>query len=370
MNRINTFSDRTSYLSREEILNPFLVLEKVFKKYSTCEPIVDDLWELITHGHRKGYWTTYSSPKVLYLKYIQLVRIFEASLLISKIRPNYLDFEANERDYKNPDTIDKSKKSSTNIIQDAYKNLNIDNYYRGLASLKFDLSNLLYDGFQPTCHRYTVYIKETTYDLYTVGNKIISSLFLVYQLERGLQLTPNDTKRLQAYECNASDSNTNQFAYSESFTEIVSEEKKEFEYKPTINYLNKVAQLLLHEKEVYNPGNILHYFDELMFFLEGFWLHYEKLKTKQKNKKWDIPRELLDEVKYIPKDRLINPLSYLHELLEAKSLVEWRNELEEWKLEILGNEYFRDDYYRQITHLLFCLSELVGLMKHRPYKLF
>ncbi|WGQ15441.1 hypothetical protein [Sphingobacterium faecium] len=180
MNRINTFSDRTSYLSREEILNPFLVLEKVFKKHSTCEPIVDDLWELITHGHRKGYWTTYSSPKVLYLKYIQLVRIFEASLLISKIRPNYLNFEANERDYKNPDTIDKSKNSTTSIIQDAYKNLNIDNYYRGLASLKFDLSNLLYDGFHPTCHRYTVYIKETTYDLYAVGSKLISSLFLVY----------------------------------------------------------------------------------------------------------------------------------------------------------------------------------------------
>lgn len=368
MNRIDSFNERTSYLSREEVVNPFLVLEQIFDRHSTCEPIVDNLWELITHAHRKGYWTNYESPKVLYLKCIQLVRGFEASFLISKIRPNYLDFRTNESMYCNPCIAGKSKINSTNFIQDAYRDLSIDNYYRGLSSLKFSLYNMLYEGFDPTCHRYIVHIKEATYDLYAVGSKIISSLFLVYQQERGLKLTPNDIKRLQVYECNGNDSNKNQFFYEETFIEVALHEKKEFEYIPTIKYLNKVAHLLIFEKEFYNPGNILHYFDELMFLLESFRLHHEKLKVKQKNRKWDIPQELLNELKYIPKDRFRNPLSYVHELFIEKPLVEWRNELENWKLSILGNEYFRDDHYRTITHLLFCLSELVGLMEYRPYK--
>lgn len=93
MHHVEYENNYITLLTEQEILNPYLVLEKLFVDFSSAEALQDEIFEILTIAIRRNYWLTYDSPLVLYKKYKKLVRLFEAGWLISKIRPVSCELE-------------------------------------------------------------------------------------------------------------------------------------------------------------------------------------------------------------------------------------------------------------------------------------
>lgn len=367
MNRIDSRVDKVSFLTQKEILNPFSVLEEVFGDYATCEQVQDDLWDLVTIAFRRNYWTNYDSPKELYEKCLRLCRLIDAGFLISKIRPHYFD----EHKMREQHDFVVPNKGNSNLDQCderlvAYDNLKNFLIKNRLGSIRFDLSYFLYFGFEPVRFRYTDRIGDSGYRLSKGFAEVISNLFAIYRSEGKLKITDRDKIRLQVFENQGIDLERPQFLYEEGYFDEDLEEPVVFQLDVVVDYLNNLSVRSHRDISKYNPGNVLHYFNELLFLLESFWRYYTSLKVKWRERHWSLPEESIREIKYLSKDCLENPLRYLIGKFEVKSLVQWRAHLEEWKVKVLGGEFFNADRYQEASELLLCISELASIMEYEP----
>ncbi|MBC9798607.1 hypothetical protein [Sinomicrobium weinanense] len=367
MDRIQFRNAKLSFLKKKEILNPFIVLKETFKKYASCEPVQDEFWELVTVAFRKNYWMRYQSPKVIYLKYLKMVRLYEAAFLIAKIRPSYMvkhhavienrHFEVKPGSLSFPKAVTSLEGAYTELL------LLIDKIRAG--SIRFDLMNLLYHGLEPTVYKYTDLLSEAVYDAYRNFSSLILSLFTIYQSGRNLKLTKSDKKILRKSADEALDSDRPQFLYHYPFVGVY-EDYTASDLYHALNYLGKISSCTSYWNRNGNPGNVVYYFDELLFLLEAFWDYSRKIKPKARKAEWKIPEQTIANIRYLPTDQLKSPISYLDKEIKSKPLHIWRHQLESWKLDALGGIRFNPSKYDELRKLLFSLAEFASLLEYDP----
>lgn len=370
MDRMIFRNSKLSFLTKKEILNPFVVLKKAFKKEATCEAVQDELWELVSTAFRKNYWMTFRSPKVVYLKFLKIVRLCEAAILISKIRPNYSLKNSHLRNTGLYQPAERRKESFPTIVSpaDAYHAVAFHLCSMRSGGAKFDFFNFLYHGLASLSFQYTDLLEECAYDTYRRTSELISALFTIYHAERGSELTKSDKQKLKKLVKDALDSNRPRFHYQNDFANVY-EEYSASDLFNALDYLNSTSFDTMFWQRNDNPGTVLFYFDELLFLLEAFWSYSMRLKPKWKEIAWNLPGEVIINIKYLPKEALKHPISFLDKKFVDKPLSAWQTELEAWKLEILEGNHYRSHRYKELTSFLFCLAELASLLEYDPKRL-
>lgn len=370
MDKIRFRNSKLSFLTKEEILNPFLVLNNIFKKYSTCEPVQDELWELVSTAFRKNYWMTFRSPKVVYLKFLKVLRLYEVAILISKIWPNYTLKHRCLRKTGLSQPAERRQESFPTISSaaEAYHAIVFHVSSMRSGGVKFDFYNFLYHGLESSSFQYTDLLEECVYDTYRRASELIFALFTIYHAERDLELTKSDKQKLNKFVKNALDSNRPRFLYQNDFVNVY-EEYSASDLFNVLDYLSSTSFDTMFWQRNGNPGNVLFYFDEILFLLETFWSYSRQLKPKWKETAWNLPDKVVKNIKYLPKEALKYPISFLDEKFVGKPLSAWQTELETWKLEILEGNSYSSHKYKELTNFLFCLTELAGLFEYEPKRL-
>ncbi|WP_148044276.1 hypothetical protein [Sinomicrobium pectinilyticum] len=309
----------------------------------------------------------YKSPKVIYLKYLKMVCLYEAAFLIAKIRPSYVvkhhaiienrHFQVKPGSLSSPKAVTSLEGAYTELLQLIGK-MRAD-------SIRFDLSNLLYHGLEPTVYKYTDLLSEAVYDAYRNFSSLVLSLFTIYQSERNLKLTKGDKKILGKSLGEALDSDHPQFVYYYPFVGVYEDYTASNLYD-ALNYLGRISSSTSYWNRNGNPGNVVYYFDELLFLLESFWVYSREIKPKAKKAKWKIPEQTILNIKYLPTDQLKFPVCYLDKEIKCKPLHIWRDELESWKLDVLGGIPFNASKYGELRKLLFSLAEFASLLEYDP----
>lgn len=370
MDRMIFRNSKLSFLTKKEILNPFVVLKKAFKKDATCEPVQDELWELVSAAFRKNYWANLKSPKMVYLRFLKVVRLYEVAVLISKVRSHYplINSALPKIDLFHPLKKMEERFSNTESVSGAYHVILSHLHYMRSGGAKFDYFNFLYHGLESLSFQYTDFLEESAYDTYRRTSEIISALFTIYHAERDLKLTQADRRKLKRFVNDASDSNRPRFLYDQDFTNVY-DTYRATDLINVLKYLKSTSFDAMFWQINGNPGNILYYFDELLFLLEAFTGYSKRLKSKWKEVAWGLPENVIEKIKYLPKDSLKHPISFLDAKFADKPLNFWRSELEAWKLEILESNCYNSYRYEELTSLLFCLAELADLLEYEPKRL-
>lgn len=358
---------KLSYLKENEILDPFIVLKEMFKKHPSCESIQDEFWELITVAFRRNYWMQYKSPKVIYQKYLKMTRLFEAGLLIAKIRPSYTirhNFIIENKSFELAPENSKAAHTQT-PLETAYLELLQWNDHRCVGEHHFEMMNILYHALEATILNYADWF-EYTYSFHDKFSRLIFSLFTIFQSERDFKLTKSDKKILRKYKNDALDSNTPQFQYDDNFGPYAELLNPEYNVCNDLIYLRDISFKRSYWSINGNPGNVLRYFDEFQYLLETFIEFHEILEPEEKQLEWDIPENFLKGIKYFPKEHLKFPLNYLDKEIHSKPLHVWRDLLESWKLDALEGASYNILKYESLESLLFSLIEFTKIQIFMP----
>lgn len=359
-----TFYDyKPCFLNTDEIINPFLVLNKTYQDLLSAELIIDDCWDLWTAAFKKNYWTTHESPRILYEKFLRLARLLDAGFLVSKIKLSYLTIDRTFKEGYNPRNKCNENSTSGELIE-AYKV--IANYYNKSSrfDLGFDLYNAFYQGLMPTSLDFEDLLKESIYSSFQKINQLIISLFVIYKFEDGKIISEKDKVRLEELSKVGLDNDITQFNYYDNINNIFEPfDKKQF--FSIIEFLKSTSCSNFFWKNNGNPANVLYYMEELQFVMEILWAFIKGLDDIN-SEKWEIPKKCKKQTKYLSKEALKNPFKFLSEEFAKRDLSNRRKDIEEWRLATLDNNWHNEDEHKDIQDFLFRLIEIADLLEYRP----
>lgn len=372
MHHVEYENNYITLLTKQEILNPYLVLENLFIDFSSAEALQNELFEILTIAIRRNYWLTYDSPLVLYKKYKKLVRLFEAGWLISKIRPASFVHENLLNPYDQIEaSVPKRKiiETTKDVVSEGYRIVIFSYNSSSLDTIRSDLFYLLFEGLMPTCVKYSDEIDEYYFRMMQQMNDLISALQTVYHYEKDNILSESDMTVLKTM-CDEFISRESFFDYNSDLQGGLSYTNKE-EVKNALVISRKILFTTNFWKLHGNPGNILYYYHDFLFILDSYWMHYLELCNEDAdfNTKWKYPEEKKNELHRSGYEWIKRPWKLLHDNFEKRSIHEWRNLLEKCLEDVLSNRFVghstdshNEDVLRFINSLLF----LESLQEYEP----
>ena len=370
MNHIKYGDDRISYLTKEEILNPFLILG-IFDGKASDDDVQEVCWTIFSSAMRPSYWMKFESPLYLYECFKQIIRLIEASYLIMQIRPNYVEKVKHAASGLNSITqVD--KEYSQSLIEtrlEAYQLLTKVNSQNGFYCIKLDLYDVLFETLEPDCVDHYSSIHEFFYDTYQDINKIIRSLFVLSSSDTEKYLSVHDITILKEYEEFGIDMDSTRFGYSDTIYEILEGESA----KELISIANQ-ARTIIGENNYWrthrNPANVLYYFHEFLFIIESF---HEFIKhtpgiTELAEMRWHIPKERLETIHNLSLKQMKRPFKYVLKQFSEKPLSRWRSTLERWKQVALSNHCAPEmlEEVTEIHEFIVRLIEIASVLEYQP----
>jgi len=370
MNHIIYSDNRISYLTKEEILNPFLILN-IFNGKASDDDVQEVCWTLFSSAIRPAYWMKFESPLYLYECFKQIVRLIEAGYLIMQIRPNYVQKVKFGSSGLNP-TIRGDDEFTEALIesrQEAFKLLTLVNSQNGFYRIKLDLYDLLFEGLEPDCVDYYSSLHEFIYDTYQDISKIIRSLFVLSSSDTERYISQRDMTILERYVEFGIDTDSSTFGYSDTIYDILESESA----KDLISIADQ-ARVLISESNYWqthqNPGNVLYYFHEFLFVIESFheYVRHTPGITEIAELRWHIPAETRDTIHYLSKKQMKRPFKYVLKAFREKQLSKWRSILEDWKQAVLSNRSDSKilDEAREIHEFIVRLIEIATILEYQP----
>lgn len=353
------------FLTKKEILNPFLVIKKTFKDLPNCEPVIDECWDLWSLAFRENHWMNHQSPKVLYEKCLALLRLLDAGWLISKIRPT----SSMKGDIINPGFDPKNKSTQgkdLNALAKAYKTIHESYSLSTRFDLGFDLYNAFYHGLMPSSIKFEEILLESIYTSFKEITALISALFVVHRSEIGTKRTKTDKVSLKPYVKYALDFDAPQFEYYNSMHDIFYKFNKR-QFFSIIEYLTSASCSSFYWKNNGNPANVLYYMEELQFVMETMWSYLKDERGIIEKSIWDIPEDKKKQVQFLSQADIENPLYYLSEEFKKRGLAERRSDLNKWKLAALDNKWYNRDVHKDIEQFLYCVVEVADLLKFEVF---
>lgn len=353
------------FLTKKEILNPFLVLKKTFKDLPNCEPVIDECWDLWAIAFRENYWINYRSPRLLYEKCIRLLRLLDAGWLIAKIRPT----SSMIGDIINPGFDPKSKhncEKDSNELTNAYKTIHESYSLSTRFDLGFKIYNTFYQGLMPTSMDFEELLAESVYPSFKEITALISALFVVHRSEIGTKRTRIDKEALKTYVKYALDFDAPQFGYYGNIHDIFHEFNKQ-QFFSIIEYLSSTSCSSFYWKKNGNPANVLYYMEELQYVMETMWSYLKDERGNIETSIWDIPENEKKQVQSLSQAALKNPLAYLSEEFKKRGLSDRRSDLNMWKLAVLDNKWYNRDVHKDIEQFLYCVVEVADLLKFEVF---
>lgn len=222
MNHIIYGDNRISHLTKEEILNPFSILE-IFNGKASDEDAQELCWTIFTAAMRPAYWMKFESPLYLYECFKQIIRLIDAGYLIMQIRPSYTQKVsiASAGLTAQNQTDDDLKESTIETQQEAYKSLIKVFSENGFFRVKIDLYDIVFEGLEPNCIEYYSSLHEFIYDTYQDVGKIIRSLYILFTNDAETNITERDVKVLEKYTGHDFDIDSPTFEYSDTIYDIL-----------------------------------------------------------------------------------------------------------------------------------------------------
>ncbi|MBL1408425.1 hypothetical protein [Sphingobacterium faecale] len=372
MHHVEYENNYITLLTKQEILNPYLVLDNLFVDFSSAEALQDELFEILTIAIRRNYWLTYDSPLVLYKKYKKLVRLFEAGWLISKIRPTSFVHESLLTPY---DQIEasvpnrKTKKTTKDVVSEGYRIVVFSYNSSSLDIIRGNLFYLLFEGLMPTCVKYSNEIDPYYFRMMQEMNDLISALQTVYHYEKDNILSELDMAVLKTI-CDEFISRESFFDYNSDLQGGLSYTNKE-ELKNALAISRKILFTTNFWKLHGNPGNILYYYHDFLFILDSYWMHYLELCNKGVafNTKWKYPGEKKNELHHSGYEWIKRPWKLLYDNFEKRSIHDWRNLLDKCLEDVLSNRfigYSTDSHNEDILRFISSLLFLESLQEYEP----
>ncbi len=372
MHHVEYENNYITLLTKQEILNPYLVLENLFVDFSSAETLQDELFEILTIAIRRNYWLTYDSPLVLYKKYKKLVQLFEAGWLISKIRPSSSEHESLLIPYEDIEIVvpkRKKVKTTDDGVSEVYRTIVFSYSSSSLDTIRSDLFYLLFEGLMPTCVKYSNEIDPYYFRVTQQMNDLISALHAVYYYEKDNTLSVSDLRVLK----NMHD----EFMVRETFFDYHSDLQEGLSYTNKEEVKNTVAisRKILFKADFWklhgNPGNILYYYHDFLFILDSYWVHYLELCNEETdfNTKWKYPKEKKHEIYNSGYEWIKRPWKLLHDKFEKRSIYEWRNLLEKCLEDVLSNRfigYSTESHNEDILDFINSLLFLESLQEYEP----
>ncbi|MFD2554580.1 hypothetical protein [Sphingobacterium tabacisoli] len=358
-----TFSDyKPCFLNYEEIMNPFKVLRNTFQDASSAESIIDECWDIWTVAFRSDYWTTYESPRVLYERFLKLARLLDAGWLVSQIRPSYLTKGKVIKPGYNPKKTDDSNRFKGELIE-AFRTMGKFYNESSRFDLVFDLYGVFYQGLMPTSWDFEIFLKESAYFSFQKINQLILALYVVCNAKEEA-ISEKDKPRLAEFTNAGLDHNTPQFDYYDCIDNIF-ESFNKTQFFSIVEYLKNISSEHCYWKYNGNPANVLYYMEELQFVMEILWSFAKEFNEKD-SREWKIPKKAKKQIKHLPNHALKNPLKFVSQEFEKRSLSERRKDIEEWRLATLDNKWHNYDTYRDIQNFLLRMIEIADLLEYQP----
>jgi len=370
MNHIIYGDNRISYLNKEEILNPFLILN-IFNGKASDDDVQEVCWTLFSSAIRPAYWMKFESPLYIYECFKQIVRLIEAGYLIMQIRPNYVQKVKFGSSGLNP-TIRGDDEFTEALIesrQEAFKLLTKINSQNGFYRIKLDLYDLLFEGLEPDCVDYYSSLHEFIYDTYQDINKIIRSLFVLSLSDTERYISESDMTILEKYVEFGIDTDSSTFGYSDTIYDIFENERA----KDLISIADQ-ATILIGESNYWqthrNPGNVLYYFHEFLFIIESFHEYITDTPGMSELAKmqWQIPVDRTEMIHNLSEKQIKRPFKYILKAFREKPLSEWRSILENWKQAVLSNHTDSKilNEARDTHEFIVKLIEIATILEYQP----
>ncbi|QIH36282.1 hypothetical protein [Sphingobacterium sp. DR205] len=358
-------------LTEKEILNPYSVLKKTFNEFSSPTHIQDELFEILTLAIRRNYWMTYESPLVIYKKYKKLLRLFEAGWLIEKIRPDLSLSEKFSISYTNIKIKTREREriiTNSDPISNAYQALVSIYSSDPLYSLRSDLFNLLFEGLMPTCVNYSCEFDDYMAKAVQQMNILISTLHIIDRHEQRNVLSPRDVEILTK-ERDKFIARDTLYDYDVDLYHVFRYSKKE-DLITAILISKEILNTNNFWKLHGNPANILYYYHDLLFILDGYWGHYQNILEDGKdiNTKWKYPKDKKQELYSMGYKWIKRPWKYLHDQFEKKSVQEWRGMLELCLEDVFSNRQIGYRVDRNNNEVLDFIRELLYLDELNAYE--
>ncbi|PUV23688.1 hypothetical protein [Sphingobacterium athyrii] len=358
-------------LTEKEILNPYSVLKKTFNEFSSPTHIQDELFEILTLAIRRNYWMTYDSPLVIYKKYKKLLRLFEAGWLIEKIRPDLSLSEKFSIPYTNIKIKTREREriiTNSDPISNAYQALVSIYSSDPLYSLRSDLFNLLFEGLMPTCVNYSCEFDDYMAKAVQQMNILISTLLIIDRHEQRNVLSPRDVEILTK-ERDKFIARDTLYDYDVDLYHVFRYSKKE-DLITAILISKEILNTNNFWKLHGNPANILYYYHDLLFILDGYWGHYQNILEDGKdiNTKWKYPKDKKQELYSMGYKWIKRPWKYLHDQFEKKSVQEWRSMLELCLEDVFSNRQIGYRVDRNNNEVLDFIRELLYLDELNAYE--
>ncbi|MGJ1318925.1 hypothetical protein ACR776_10190 [Sphingobacterium spiritivorum] len=363
----------TILLTDEEIRNPFIVLDDVFRSNSSCFQMQERLWDLVTVAMRPNYWMHYDSPLEICNLYTSIVRLVEAGWLISQIRPAKeqkatLSDKFMTREPHQKRTFIKPIEQHT--VLNAYKVM-LQSYKEDkFFSLRIDLFEFLFEGLHPTCVDYSPSLSEYLVDRYHCLSRLIDALYMIHDQEKRRESSEEDLLILEKYQKDHTSGIRQTDIYRHQLADMFTYSKKE----DLRQALSSSYEVLYHKdfwKYHHDPANVLYYFHDFEFIMDRSYVFLKEslLKNTAPDQEWGIPDNILQEMESLHLKENKRPLKYLKEMFDIRTLKEWKSELANWQEAVLSNKkipYDQKTTYKEVRQFLTGLIEFIELIPYEP----
>lgn len=372
MHHIKYESNFTIFLTEEEILNPYSILEETFKENSSPTQIQDELYEILVLAVRENYWKNYDSPLVLYKMCKKLIRLLEAGWLIQKLGREHTLSENIPIPYKKIKIDNKKKekfKKQSDSTVTAY--LELVNVYNEepLYSVRLELFNLFFKGLKPTTFINQYAFEEYIMDAFQKIDIMIKTLQIIYNHKQTKALSVREIEKL-TLEKDKFKARDTIYKYEHGIDYLFTLSNKEEVIKAI-----PISKKILARKNFWklhdNPANILHYYHDFLFALDFYWSHYQYLVKNgiDINTKWEYTKAEKQELDGKGYKWIKKPGNYLEDQFKKKPLQEWQGMLERCLEDVLSNQKIKKETRRDHEEILDFIDGLLFLEGLSYYEL-
>lgn len=349
-----------SYLSDNEINNPFLVLNESFARVSSPDDVLEDLYEIWVCAMWNERWVKHKSPAHLYKIFKKIVRLMEAAWIINTFDSLHLFHDS----YRQTERYAFQQYDQHHCRDCLHESQHLSHLLseNPLIDLKFALYDLTCLSLHSKQTREKINLDSFYFEAMQTVHYLIEIIFQLFKKFKNNFGGPFENRR-----------------YLKTLKKI---ERKNLLYR----YHTKIEDFVKHRKigesmeaiglveqanmqvgfwRIYRtPGDMLHYFHDFQFLIDYFSHHLTTIKCKRIaiNTEWPLPERIINKIRNEGTIWMLTPWQYLDDQFAAKSRNDWQVLLERFLIETLSNKVrIRQTFNNTNDQLLVFLKNLTKL---------
>lgn len=331
MHQVHFNKDYTTLLSQREMTEPYLVLQEIFDGCISPDPIRETFLEIVCTSLSRERWRKFPSPLVLMESYRKLLRLLEAGWLVQ-----FLDPVHSLLDYR-------------------------------ICQVRKGLYDFFFTGLDPSISDYPFDLEKYDMSLFKQIDLILVSLHRTYLRSANPRISKISKQTIHEISLKSKRRKT-LFVYYSKVHHVFDNSTKQ-DLLAGVDRIRHILSVEGYWKIHPHPADLVYRFHDYLFILESVWKKWNKVR-KQCNgdgAKMLIPLSNTYSGDLEGSRNVLSEWHMIDESFRARTIAEWRDDLDTCMLQVLGNVAIEGDRMDLSDGILGLIELMIELISSASY---